>query len=254
MKRPRSALPLPRYTRRKWLAGRKAWAYFFEVPTAWRAAGCTLESEALGLDYRDAVSRVERILLPALDSWRTAGASDAVPDKSARRGTFDWLAEEYTTRSRFFRDISPSQQRTHRLGLNMVADYRLSDGRRIGEIALASLTPAVADLLYERLLIVTEMVTGPDGQPVRVDRERRTTVNHAMKSCRRAWFVVQRTHDKIVPAKNPFSKMGLKSNSQETPTATYEEMVAAVTAFDAAGLPSIGTAAARRTRVSRLRG
>jgi hypothetical protein len=165
-----------------------------------------------------------------------------VPDKSARRGTFDWLAEEYTTRSRFFRDISPSQQRTHRLGLNMVADYRLSDGRRIGEIALASLTPAVADLLYERLLIVTEMVTGPDGQPVRVDRERRTTVNHAMKSCRRAWFVVQRTHDKIVPAKNPFSKMGLKSNSQETPTATYEEMVAAVTAFDAAGLPSIGTA------------
>jgi len=242
MRRPRSALPLPRYTRRKWLSGKKEWAYFFEVPAVWRAAGCTVASEALGTDYAEAVSRVERVLLPGLDSWRTAGASDAVPDRGARHGTFDWLAEEYTERSRFFRTISASQQRTHRAGLQMVADYRLSDGRRIGEVGLTSLTPAVVDTLYERLLFVTETLTMPDGQVATVVRERRTTVNHAMKSCRRAWFVTRRTHDKIVPERNPFSKMGLKSNSRETPTATYDEMAIAVAAFDKAGLSSIGTA------------
>jgi hypothetical protein len=40
-------------------------------------------------------------------------------------------------------------------------------------------------------------------------RERRTTVNHAMKSCRRCWNVAARLHPKDVPVINPFAKMGL---------------------------------------------
>jgi hypothetical protein len=50
MKPPRTALPLPRYVRRKPLAGFK-WAYFFEPPTWARGTGCPVAAEPLGHDY-----------------------------------------------------------------------------------------------------------------------------------------------------------------------------------------------------------
>ena len=71
MKPHRSALPLPRYVFRKPLkAG--AWAYFFNVPSWARQAGCPVKNEPLGTDYDAAVQRAENILLPAFDAWRSA--------------------------------------------------------------------------------------------------------------------------------------------------------------------------------------
>lgn len=60
----RSALPLPRYTRRKRLK-KGGVAYFFDVPTWARERGCPVENEPLGTDYDLAVQRAQRILLPA---------------------------------------------------------------------------------------------------------------------------------------------------------------------------------------------
>jgi hypothetical protein len=77
MKPRRSALRLPRYVQRKPL--KNDWGYFFNVPTWARRAGCLVKNEALGSDYDAAVQRAESVLLPALDSWRTSGASDAIP-------------------------------------------------------------------------------------------------------------------------------------------------------------------------------
>ena len=48
--------------------------------------------------------------------------------------------------------------------------------------------------------------------------ERRTTINHAMKSCRRAWNIVARRHPGKLPHVNPFAQMGLRSSERETPT------------------------------------
>jgi hypothetical protein len=87
MKPPRSALPLPRYVRRKPLRS-GGWGYFFDLPTWARRAGCTINREALGVDYAKAVERAETILLPAFDSWRTGGKSDAV-STTAALGTLD---------------------------------------------------------------------------------------------------------------------------------------------------------------------
>jgi len=61
--RHRTAQPLPRYTRRKWLNGSQAWAYYFEPPTWARAQGddrglCPVVAEELGTDYEAAVRRV----------------------------------------------------------------------------------------------------------------------------------------------------------------------------------------------------
>jgi hypothetical protein len=72
-------------------------------------------------------------------------------------------------------------------------------------------------------------------------RERRTTVNHAMKSCRRAWNVAWRLHPKDVPALNPFARMGLIASDGMVPEAHYGELLEAVAA-DRLGMASLGTA------------
>jgi hypothetical protein len=81
-----------------------------------------------------------------------------------------------------------------------------------------------------------------------VKRERRRFANAAMTACRRAWFVGQRAQEKLVPAINPFSRMGLKARSpnrpvRETPTATWDELVAFRAAAKKLGYNSVATAA-----------
>src|SRR6266853_1128328 len=72
----------------------------------------------------------------------------------------------------------------------------LKDGRRLGEAKLAAIDTNAVDKLYNKLLPVRDEGGNPlplfrdgslpdrGGEPLYV--ERRTTVNHAMKSCRRA--------------------------------------------------------------------
>jgi hypothetical protein len=89
--------------------------------------------------------------------------------------------------------------------------------------------------------LLVQKVAGKDG--VVVERERRTTVNHAMTSCRRAWNVCARRNPGKVPLVNPFAKMGLQGSTRETPTATYEELVKFRTKAVELRLPSLATAA-----------
>jgi len=241
MKPPRSALILPRYVKRKFLKGARQWAYFFQPPVWAKERGCTIEARPLGTDYVAAVAEAENVLLPLFDSWRTKGASDAMPDL-IKIGSFDWLIDQYEKTLKF-RELDPKMQKLHRAGFRLVSDYRLKDGRRLGEIALKSINPGVADSVFEALLVVKEKTKTADGKVVTVERMRRTTINHAMKSCRRAWNVIGRAESTIVPTVNPFSKMGLKDTSKETPTATHEELLAFVATCDADGRPSIGTGA-----------
>jgi hypothetical protein len=160
----RTALPRPRYVRRKPLKG-GTWGYFFEPPTWARKAGCPLHSEALGQDYAAAVERAETVLLPAFDSWLGGGATAI-----AKVGTLDWLFGQYRADRRFTK-LDDKTRRTHELGFRLVGGYVLKDGRRLGQAHLSAITTAIADIVYERLLTVTE--TDADG--VAVERERRTT-------------------------------------------------------------------------------
>ena len=101
------------------------------------------------------------------------------------------------------------------------------------------ITTAVTDALYEKLLVVTET----DAMATSIERERRTTVNHAMKTCRRAWNVAARRNPGKVPLVNPFAQMGLRSSDRETPTATYAELQAFRAKAVEMGFPSLATAA-----------
>jgi hypothetical protein len=112
-------------------------------------------------------------------------------------------------------------------------------GRRLEEAHLASITTAVTDTLYTKLLIVRET----DAAGNIIERERRTTVNHAMKTCRRAWNVAARRNPGKLPLVNPFAQMGLVSSDAETPTASFDELKTFRAKATEMGLGSLATGA-----------
>lgn len=234
-------MKLPRYCRLKSLKnGRRG--YFFEPPTWARKKGCPVTAEALGEDYATALNRTKNILLPAFDSWRSGGLTDMVP-ASPVPGTFDWLVGVFKANHRW-REIDFKTQRLYDQGLALFANHELNDGSRAGSKQIADFSKAFVDAVYENLLVV--QYKDADGNIVK--RERRRFANAAMTACRRAWFVGQRAQETKVPAINPFSRMGLKSRApgqapRETPTATWEELVAFRQAAKRLGYHSIATAA-----------
>jgi hypothetical protein len=238
MKARRSALPLPRYVQRKLL--KDGWGYFFSIPTWARkpGAGCPLKDEPLGLDYAAAVDRAEKVLLPAFDSWLSGGTSDEVMPAVPVPGTLDWMFGEFRADRRFTK-LDAKTKRIHENGFRMVGKHVLKDGRRLGQVHLTAIDTGVVDELYEKLLTIKET----DASGNLIERERRTSVNNAMKSCRRAWNIALRRNPRKVPMLNPFAKMGLVSSDRETPTATYEELQAFRAKATEMGLSSLATAA-----------
>jgi hypothetical protein len=236
VKPPRTALPLPRYIERRWT--KAGWTYHFHVPTWAKRTGCLMHTEALGPDIDAAIKRAETILLPAFDAWRSGDTKTATTSAVATVGTLDWVFAEYRADRRYTK-LDAKSKRNHEVGFKLVGGYVLKDGKRLGEKRLTAIDTALTDDLYEKLLILR--TTDADGNVV--ERERRTTVNHAMKSCRRAWNVCARRNPSKLPLVNPFAKMGLRSSNRETPTATYEELVAFRAQAIEMDLASLATAA-----------
>jgi hypothetical protein len=232
---------LPRYCRRKPLKNGRC-AYFFEPPTWARRQGCQLKAEALGEDCSVAIERAEKILLPAYDSWRSRGLTDMVPP-SPVPGTFDWLVSVFKTHQKW-NEIDHKTQRQYDQGLALFANYRLKDGSRAGSKQISDFTKGFVDAVYAKLLVVEDKDAA--GNPLK--RERRRFANAAMTACRRAWFVGQRAEEARVPATNPFSRMGLRTRApgrpvRQTPTATWDELVAFRAAAKKLGYSSVATAA-----------
>jgi hypothetical protein len=119
---------------------------------------------------------------------------------------------EYRTDRRYTK-LDPKSKRNHEVGFKLVGGYILKDGRRLGEKRLNAIDTALTDDLYEKLLLLK--TTDAEGNVV--ERERRTTVNHAMKSCRRAWNVCARRNPGKLPLVNPFAQMGLRSPMTRRP-------------------------------------
>jgi hypothetical protein len=241
MKSPHTASKLPRYCRRKPLKSGR-WAYFFEPPTWARKQSCPVKAEALGAEHVPAVARAENVLLPAFDSWRSRGLTDMVPAFPVP-GTFDWLASVFKTHQKW-KEIDHKTQRFYEQGLALFANHKLKDGSRAGSKQITDFTKGFVDAIYAKLLVVED----EDAIGNIVMRERRRSANAAMTACRRAWFVGQRAQETRVPQINPFSRMGLKTRApgqpaRETPTATWDELIAFRMAAKKLGHSSVGTAA-----------
>jgi hypothetical protein len=236
MKPPRSAQPLPRYVERKAIGA--GWAHYWHTPKWAKDAGCPIGNEALGIDYAAAVKRAEEILLPAFDAWRSGDTKTETTPAVAMVGTLDWLFAEYRADRRYTK-LDPKSRRNHEVGFKLVGGYVLQDGTRLGRKRLSAIDTALTDDLYEKLLVLRTT----DAKGNVVERERRTTINHAMNSCRRAWNICARRNPGKLPLVNPFAQMGLRSSDRETPTATYDELIAFRTKAVEMGLSSLATAA-----------
>jgi hypothetical protein len=234
-KPPRSALPLPRYVERRHT--KAGWAFYFHVPRWAKRKGCPMYTEALGLDYTEAVKRAETILLPSFDAWRSGDDKPAPTQKPAvaAPGTLDWVFAEYRADRRYTK-LDPKSRRNHENGFKLVGGYKLKDGMLLGDRRITLIDTSVTDALYEALLPLKD----EDGNVI---SERRTTVNHAMKSCRRAWNVCARRNPGKLPLVNPFAQMGLHSSDRQTPTATYDELQTFRAKAQEMGLPSLATGA-----------
>src|SRR5215831_9844839 len=150
----RSALPLPRYVLRKPRKG-GGWRYFFNVPMWAREAGCPVGNEPLGAEYEAAVHRAETVLLPAFDSWRSGGGRAVQSADVATPDTLDWVFAEYRADRRFTK-LDVRTRRNHEVGFRLVGGYVMKDGRRLGMMPVASITTAVTDALYEKLLVADD--------------------------------------------------------------------------------------------------
>lgn len=231
----------PRYSNRKWLSGQRRWAWYFTVPSWARERGCPMKDVPLGTERDAAWDHAEDVVLPQFDSWRTAGMSDLAEVRGAV-GSFDWLVTLYKNH-KSYKDLSDGQKRNHERGFSMVADYLLTKGARkgarVGSQPVGDITTKMVDALFEALLTVTET----DEAGNEVTRERKTTTNAAMKSCRRAWNIAYRAEPGIVPKENPFSRMGLNESSTPNTDATFEQLKVFVAQADKEKRASLGTAA-----------
>ena len=151
---PKPSRTRPRYTSPIRLAsGQVGW--FFQVPAWAKARGCPVRSEPLGTDRDAAWDRAEYVLLPQLDSWRTAGASDLTPQRGVR-GTFDWLVAEFRASDNFAK-LDSSTKSVHEIGFGLVGNFILQpSGRRFGALAPSAITPKAVDRLYDRLAFVDD--------------------------------------------------------------------------------------------------
>jgi hypothetical protein len=259
VRRPRSAMPLPRYVERRWLKREQKWSFLFNVPSWAETADhqygpCPVHSEALGTDYSLAVLRAENVLLPQLDSWRTGGLSDVI-SRGPAHGTFDWLAFLYRSSPQYKR-LSARQKANYEYGLRVVSNHALKENpkgmSRFGELRIAEISPGAVDKLYASIKVDRCAVTDEHGSPI-LDSDGNAIVSEtprlrraqeAMKACRRAWNIARRNEPSSVPHANPFEKAEVEApKAGRTVPATWEQTLAFVKACDHANDWSIGTAA-----------
>ncbi len=225
MPRPKPA-GWPRYMRSTPLKSGLT-GYFWEPPTWARKGKCPVHAEALGTDYAVAKQRCDDVLNPQLDAWRTG---NQVAEPGAAVGSFDWLVSVYKSNPKY-KDKPARTRKSIDAALALVSKHVLKDGRTFGKLSLSSVTPGVADRLFEKL------EEKPGGG------KRTRTAMLSMQYCRRAWNVARRDKPAQVPLDNPFVKMGIKYTAERTRPVSHAELVRFVEAADKAGEPSIGTAA-----------
>jgi hypothetical protein len=129
-----------------------------------------------------------------------------------------------------------------------VSQHKLKDGRLFGTLSIASIKPATADVLFDKLRVVPVLddkgqpIIGNDGAPVM--RERTRTAMLSMVCCRTAWNWARRDQPEIIPASNPFAGVDMgEYKAKPTRPVTHAELLWFVQTADDASDSSIGTAA-----------
>jgi hypothetical protein len=139
-------------------------AYYWDAPSWAKKNGCTLSSEALGGDYAAAKQRCDELLNPQFDAWRNDDSA-SITFNHPQVGTFDWLVATYKALPKYGRRPEKTRK-SYDSALRLVSQYRLKDGRRFGSVSIASIKPATADVLFDKLRVVEEPVLDNERKPI----------------------------------------------------------------------------------------
>jgi hypothetical protein len=142
-----------------------ATAYYWNPPTWSKKKGCTLGSEALGTDYAQAKQRCDEVLNPHFDAWLAGNSPEAIATDRPAVGTFDWMVSIYKTLPKYTRRPAKTRK-SYDSALRLVSQHKLKDGRLFGSLPIASIKPATADILFDKLRTVQEPVLDSEGKPI----------------------------------------------------------------------------------------
>ncbi|WP_050384556.1 hypothetical protein [Bradyrhizobium pachyrhizi] len=227
--------PVPRFVLTKAVNGKTR--YYWTLPTVYRKLGCTLHREhetALGDDYTvacgaDGKGGRAATLNGLFDDWdRMRLGEPPKPKVELRAGTVDWLFKTYKSSNDWQKRVSARTAPDYEITMDLVANTIGKSGIRVGDRMITSITPVVADKLYDRILTT----------PVRKGKaERPRTAQKVVVLCRRAWRVVHRLHPGLfiqgpqaadeAPVWNPWEGVAMRRRQYATkPAATREEVYA----------------------------
>jgi hypothetical protein len=229
-------LRLPRYVIPKTLANGTT-GFYFNVPTRYRKAGCTIPNEPLGSDYTvacgvDGKGGRAASLNGLLDEWLKIKAGEPV-ESIARFGTVDWLFREYKASKRYREHVSPRTRQDYESLMQLVINLPTKRGDCVGQRPVKSISPLATDKIYE------QVCAGPHGPRPRQGEK-------VVALCRAAWRVVHRLHpecfNRDVP--NPWDGVTKQRRTMKTkPAATREAVYQFAWAAIEAGHPEPAAAA-----------
>ena len=190
--------------------------------------GFTIQGEALGCSYGDAIERAAALNLQ-LDAWRNGRGEAKSLDTGPRFGTVAWLFERYR-RSAAFARVGMRSQPEYLRALKRIEDLPTKTGGDVGGLLVSSISARAVDKIYDALQ------NGPRGKRVR-------QANLSIDIGRRAWKIVRRLYPNVVGTENPFEGVLKIGGSKTKVAATRAEAYALAHALRDLGEPHLGTAA-----------
>ncbi|WP_166298197.1 hypothetical protein [Bradyrhizobium sp. 2S1] len=191
-------MELPRHVIPKKLASGRT-AFYYNVPTRYRKAGCPVQNEPLGTDYAKACGGDGRAatLNGLFDEWMDARKGLPVSKEAAPRiGTIDWLFREYRQSRAYLEKVKLRSRRNYEWNMREICDTLTKRGDRVGGRPIKSVSPLGADKLYDAF------VKGGKGNRLR-------TAEKMVVLCRKAWRVVHRLHPAEFPSDVPNPWLGV---------------------------------------------
>jgi hypothetical protein len=147
-------LRLPRYVITKSLANGTT-GFYFNIPTRYRKAGCTIPNEPLGNDYAaacgvDGTAGRAAALNGLFDEWWKIKKGEPA-ESIARFGTVDWLFREFKASKRYRERVSQRTRQDYDGLMQLVIHLPTKRGDWVGQRPVKSISPLAADKIYEQV-------------------------------------------------------------------------------------------------------
>ncbi|WP_407122856.1 hypothetical protein [Bradyrhizobium sp. STM 3561] len=195
-------MELPRHVIPKRLAS-GATAYYYNVPTKYRALKCPVQNEPLGADFAKMQERA-KTLNGQFDEWDQArkGLPVSGAPMMPKYGTVDWLFREYKISDAYLKKVAVRSRSDYEWAMDQICNVVTKKGDRVGDRLVKTITPRAADKLYGYFL-ASKGKKLPEGQ------KRQRTAEKMIGLCRKAWRVVHRLFPHEFDAKVPNPWLGV---------------------------------------------